>query len=336
MKTRKLPFEPVSVDEFAEAVAGLSALSDADKKALIERYRRSRMSPEENALRAIFGGLFDTARMLSAQEIVPYTTDEQIVAERAFTARWNDAAARAGWDVRIEQFGAANNGGIRFIVGDVSTIKLRRGEWLSDTFALLWLTGENGSVDPVEFGKQSRHQWEGRLRQRVGGKAFADFALDRDRAISLEDNQRKERARDIRRRAKNLDAHLAANGVDALVPANWPTKDGVTPISKPHEARNEIVIGKDGKKTSLFVESAVQRLIWSHRGWWNFREWSGHRLDPTPALKLLYLQRRKLLPTPRLQQLMRRWRRLKIECGDNSNKPNNRTLGRGRRPFGDT
>jgi hypothetical protein len=107
------------------------------------------------------------------------------------------------------------------------------------------------------------------------------------------------------------------------VPANWPTKDGVTPIAKPHEARNEIVVGKDGKKTSLFTESAVQRAIWTHRGWWNFLESPGYRVEPTPALKISYRRRHERLPPAQLQQLVRWWRRLKIECGDNSDLPSN-------------
>ena len=46
-------------------------------------------------------------------------------------------------------------------------------------------------------------------------------------------------------------------------------------------------------------------------------------LDRTAALRLLYLHRRKVLPTPWLQRLLKRWRRLKVECGDNSNFPSN-------------
>jgi hypothetical protein len=173
------------------------------------------------------------------------------------------------------------------------------------------------------FEAQASRHWEERLRQRVEGKAFADLVDSRDRAILLAADQRKEQARHIQRKAESLNAHLAAHAIDAFVPANWPTKDGVTPTARPHEARNEIVVDpKTGKKTALFVESAVQRATWLHRGWWNFLEWSGHKLDRTPALKLIYLQRQKLLPTPRLQQLLKRWRRLRIKTGDNSNYPN--------------
>ena len=195
MKPRRLPFEPVSSDEYAEAVAGLSALSDADKRALVERYKRSRayelpeaLSPAESALRAIFGGLFDTARMLSARQIVPLTTDEQIGAEQDMIVRWNDAAASAGWNVRLEQFGAANNGGLRIVelrrgAAEDAARQLKRGEWLSDTFAFRWMTGESERVHPPMFEAQSRRHWDERLRQRVAGKDFADLADDPDRAI---------------------------------------------------------------------------------------------------------------------------------------------------------
>jgi len=136
-------------------------------------------------------------------------------------------------------------------------------------------------VHPAIFEAQARRHWEERLRQRVDGKAFTNLADSRDRAIELADNQRKEQARDTARRANNLNAHLAAHGIDAFVPPHWPTRDGVTPIAKPHEARNEIVVGKDSKKTALFVESAVQRATWAHRGWWNFLQWPGRQIDHT-------------------------------------------------------
>jgi len=177
-------------------------------------------------------------------------------------AHWN---AVADWGVRIEQIGGPASGGIKIIEtrpGGYEAAKTaawgRRGERFADMFLFLAWTGESERVHPQMFEAQARRHWEERLRQRVAGKDFADLADARDRAISLEDNQRKERARDIHRRAENLDAHLEANGIDAFVPANWPKRDGVTPIENPHEARNEIVIGKDGKKTALLVESAVQ------------------------------------------------------------------------------
>jgi hypothetical protein len=328
-RARKLNFEPISTDDYLDRLKDLTT----DKKSLTDRYRQSRayeipaaLSAAENTLRVFFRPLFDFARSLSAKQIVPLTTDEQIAAEQGMIDRWNAAAASVGWDVRLEQFGAANNGGLRIIelrsgAAEDAARQLKRGEWLSDTFAFLWLTGESEPVHPAMFEAQARRHWEERLRQRVEGKAFADLADSRERAILLDVNQRKERARHIRRKAENLNAHLTAHGVDALVPANWPTKDGVTPIARPHEARNEIVVDpKTGKKTALFVASAVQRAIWLHRGWWNFLEWSGHKLDLTPALKLIYLQRQKLLPTPRLQQLLKRWGRLMRI--DNSNYPN--------------
>jgi hypothetical protein len=93
-------------------------------------------------LRTIFRKLFDRARMLAAKQIVPYTTDEQIAAEQDPIARFNDAAASTGWDVRLDQFGTANNGGLRIVelrpgVAEDAAHRLRRGEWLSDIFAFL-------------------------------------------------------------------------------------------------------------------------------------------------------------------------------------------------------
>src|SRR5262249_26113244 len=159
-------------------------------------------------------------------------------------------------------------------------------KWMSDVFIFLSLCMASEPVDPAIFAVQARRHWDWRLRQRVEGKNFADLADVRDRTIELQNNQRKERARDIRRRSEALSAHLAAHTVEAFVPANWPTRDGVTPIAKPHEARNEIVIGKDGKKVALFTETAVQSETWRHRGWWNFSEWPAQHLDLTPTAKL--------------------------------------------------
>ena len=329
----KLEFEPVSLAEY-------SALTDAGKKALTERYRQSRayelpeaLSPAENALRGIFGPLMDLARSLSAKQIVPHTTDEQIAAEGQILVRWNALAGQHSVPLRLEQWGTAQKGGLRFRqlepdaglrAIEILMPSVAPDRWMSEVFILLSLLMASEPIHPAMFEAQAARHWNERLRQRVGGKAFADLADERDRAIQLQDNQRKEQARDIRRRADNLNAHLEAHKIDAFVPPNWPTRDGVTPIATPHEARNEIVVDpKTGKKTALFIETAVQRAIWSHRGWWNFLEWSGPTLDPTPTLKLLYLHRCKLLPPPRVQQLLKRWRRLKIECGDQSNFPNN-------------
>ena len=103
-----------------------------------------------------------------------------------------------------------------------------------------------------------------------------------------------------------------AHGIDASSP-HWPTKDGVTSIAKPHKARNEIVVGKGGKKTSFFVTLAVQHQIWLHRGWWQFLEWAGHRSTSRRRSGCFIWQRGKLLLPPRLQQLLKRWRRLRIE-----------------------
>lgn len=262
-RARKLDFEPISTDDYLDRLKDLTA----DKKSLTDRYRQSRayeipaaLSAAENALRLVFRPLFDLARSLSARQIVPLTTDEQIGAEQGTIARWNAAAASAGWDVRLEQFGAANNGGLRIVelrsgAAEDAARQLKPGEWLSDTFAFLWLTGEGEPVHPAMFEAQALRHWEERLRQRFEGKAFADLADSRDRAILLAADQRKEQARHIRRIAESLNAQLTARGIDALVPANWPTKDGVTPIARPHEARNEIVVDpKTGKKTALFVE----------------------------------------------------------------------------------
>ena len=283
--TRKLDFEPISTDAYLDALKDLTA----DKKDFADRYRQSRayelpeaLRPAENALRSVFRPLFDFARSLSARQIAPLTSDEQVAAEQGIAARWNALARQHGIPLQLEPWGAAVKGGLRFReLGPDAGLKaieilmpsVTPDKWMSDIFVLITLWMDSEPVHPAMFEAQARRHWEERLRQRVEGKALADLADSRDRTIELADNQRKEHARDIKRRAERLDAHLAAHKVDAFVPPNWPTRDGVTPIAKPHEARNEIVVDpKTGKKTALFVEAAVQREIWRHRGWWDFLE----------------------------------------------------------------
>jgi hypothetical protein len=199
VKTQKLGSAPITDTEYAELLGNIGKLSEKDRKALRARARAyelpAALSEAENALRTIFRKLFDRARMLAAKQIVPYTTDEQIAAEQDPIARFNDAAASTGWDVRLDQFGTANNGGLRIVelrpgAAEDAARRLRRGEWLSDIFAFLWLTAEGEPVHPAMFEAQATRHWDKRLRQRVAGKDFADLADSRDRTI-LEDERRR-------------------------------------------------------------------------------------------------------------------------------------------------
>jgi hypothetical protein len=169
----------------------------------------------KRAFGAVFKRLLDTA-YATTHLIFTFTTDEQIYIEQLIAERFNAEAKKAGWSVRLEQFGPAlpdilykwdgfyfrpalsgaayvqerwrrlglasppeiklrlhhqsakRNGvlvpakqgpviskpsdgigwaleyrpvgGLR-LVGDMSGIKLKRCEWLSDTFTALWLQG---------------------------------------------------------------------------------------------------------------------------------------------------------------------------------------------------
>lgn len=280
MRRRKLDFEPISTDDYLAELKDLKA----DRKALHDRYRQSRayelseaLTKIENALRGLYGRLFDCARMMSVHQIA-LTTEQQIEAERITRDRFNQCAERAGWGVRLEPCGGPIEGGIKIVetrpggYAEAKTLaEQRRGEWFAGVFEFLWMTGESERVHPQMFAAQVARHWDERLRKCAAGKDFADLNYSRDRAIELEENQRKEWARDVKRRAKNLDRHLTTHRIDALVPPNWPTNDGVTPISKPQVARNEIVVDpKTKKRTALFPRpSLIQSMIYQWRGFWN-------------------------------------------------------------------
>jgi hypothetical protein len=205
LRRRKLDFEPISTDDY---LAGLKDLK-ADGKALHDRHRRSRalelpeaLTKIENALRALFGRLYDRARMMSVRQIA-LTTEEQAEQERPMTARFNPLAEQAGWGVRLEPLGSPKDGGIKIVEtrpGGYAEAKIlaeqRRGEWFAGVFEFLWMTGESERTHPQMFEAQARRHWDERLRKNATGADFADLADARDRAFELEDNQRKEWARD--------------------------------------------------------------------------------------------------------------------------------------------
>ena len=90
-------------------------------------------------------------------------------------------------------------GGLQIGVGDVNTIKLKRGEWLSDTFTLLWLLGDVLRDAPLwttgvglywaerpayqkMFQRLTRQRWDRVLRKRVSWQRF-------DQVLTWSDNQ---------------------------------------------------------------------------------------------------------------------------------------------------
>jgi hypothetical protein len=113
LRRRKLDFEPISTDDYLAELKDLKA----DRKALHDRYRQSRayelseaLTKIENALRALYGRLFDRARMMSVHQIA-LTTERQIEAERITRDRFNQCAERVGWGVRLEPCGGPIEGG---------------------------------------------------------------------------------------------------------------------------------------------------------------------------------------------------------------------------------
>jgi hypothetical protein len=130
--------------------------------------------------------MFDIAQAFLKLNIA-LTTDEQAEADRFIACRFNQQAQEAGWDVKLAVLGTAPVGGLHFVIGDPATIKLKRGEWLSDTFAFLWSIGEAGYPHPVIFQDAALKRWETTLRQRVFWQRFDKKWFD-----TVEAKERKE------------------------------------------------------------------------------------------------------------------------------------------------
>ena len=330
MKTHKLGSAPITDTEYAKLLGNIGTLSEKDRKALRARARAyeltAALSEAENALRSVFRPLFDLAWSLSAKQIVPYTTDEQIAAEEDPIAHFNDAAASTGWDVRLEQFGTANNGGLRIVelrpgAAEDAARRLRRGEWLSDIFAFLWLTAEGEPVHPAMFEAQAKRHWDQRLRQRVAGKDFADLADSRDRTILEDERRRKDTMDRIDGAAATWNAALDRQGVEGIIPTSWPmhwTQSGPIPVWKPHEPDTQGPIDNSrGALTPFPIEWRVgigpntRSLDASDLEERKIALSSAVRsIQLNAALKLLYLHKRKRLLPPSLQRLLRRIDRL--------------------------
>jgi hypothetical protein len=332
VKIHKLGSAPITDSEYGELFRNIGELSEKDKRALRARARAyeppAALSPAENALRSVFRPLFDLAWSLSAKQIVPYTTDEQVAAEQDLIARFNDAAASTGWDVRLDQFGTANNGGLRIVelrpgAAEDAARRLRRGEWLSDIFAFLWLTAEGEPVHPAMFEAQATRHWDKRLRQRVAGKDFADLADSRDRTILEDERRRKDTMDRIDGTAAVWNAALDRQGAEGIVPTNWPmhwTQSGPIPVREPHELPPDTqgpIDNSRGALTPFPIEWRVgigpntRSLEQSDLEERKIALSSAVRsIQLSTALKLLYLHKRRLLLPPSLQRLLRRIGRL--------------------------
>jgi hypothetical protein len=154
VKTHKIGSAPITDTEYAELLRNIGELSKADRKALRARARAyelpAALSAAENALRSVFRPLFDLAWSLSAKQIVPYTTDEQIAAEGQMVARWNALAEQHGVSLRLELCGTAElgKGGVRFRelepnaglkAIEILMPSVTPDKWMSDVFFMLSL-----------------------------------------------------------------------------------------------------------------------------------------------------------------------------------------------------
>ena len=410
VKTHRLGFEPLTNDEYVELLH-IGNLSDPGKEALRKRARAYELPPalseSENAQRAIFRGLYDSARYFqpssscrslatnrpppidawltgsivssnkrggrseleqygpllpdvlyyiaptfSGQPVYPAPSGAPYRLERwrelalepppPITLRLHHEAAKAkgvlvpakqgpivskavvdGWGLEYRRVG-----GVRFIVGDVSTIRLKRGTRLSDAFALLWLSGEGEPVHPAMFDAQAGRHWDERLRHRVVSKRLGDPA---DLACREAERRRKQTRDWIDGIAAVWSAALDRQGAEGVIPTSWPmrwTKSGPIPTSKPHEAdKGEFVVTdvETGKQAALFAIDNSRGALEPFPIQWrvgigpNTRSVDRSDLEErkvalSSAVRSIeaapwgthYLQKRELLPAPRLQQIW--WR----------------------------
>ena len=336
MKTHKIGHTPISDSEYAELLRNIGKLSEKDKRALRARARAyelpAALSAAENALRSVFRPLFDLAWSLSAKQIVPYTTDEQIAAEGQMVARWNALAEQHGVSLRLELCGTAElgKGGVRFRelepnaglkAIEILMPSVTPDKWMSDVFFMLSLLMASDPVHPAMFEAQAARHWDKRLRQRVAGKDFADLADSRDRAILEEERRRKDTMDLIDATAAVWNAALDRQGAEGTIPTSWPmrwTQSGPIPVRKPHEPDAQGPINNNrGALTPFPIEWRVgigpntRSLKQSDLEERKIALSSAVRpIQLNAALRLLYLHKQKLLPPPSLQRLLRRIGRL--------------------------
>ena len=333
MKTHKIGHTPISDGEYAELLRNIGKLSEKDRRALRARGRAyelpAALSAAENALRAVFRGLLDTARMCAVKQIC-LTSDEQVTAEQQVVARWNALAQQHGIPLRLETWGTAAQGGLRFHelepdaglrAIEILMPSVTPDAWMSDVFIEMTLLMGSEPVNQAMFAAQARRHWDQRLRQRVAGKGFADLADSRDRTVLEDERRRKDTMDLIDGAAASWNAALDRQGVEGIIPTSWPmrwTQSGPIPIRKPHEpdaqgpidnSRGALTpfpigwgVGIGPNTRSLDASDLEERKIALS---------SAVRLiQLNAALKPLYLRKRKLLPPPSLQRLLRRIGRL--------------------------
>ena len=253
MKTHKLGSAPITDTEYAELLGNIGKLSEKDKKALRARARAyelpAALSVAENALRSVFRPLFDLAWSLSAKQIVPYTTDEQIAAEGQMVARWNALAEQHSVPLRLELCGTAEvgKGGVRFRelepnaglkAIEILMPSVTPDVWMSNVFIKITLLMGSEPAHPAMFEAQAKRHWDKRLRQRVAGEDFADLAESRDRTILEDERRRKDTMDRIDGAAATWNTALDRQGVEGIIPTSWPmrwTQSGPIPVRKPHE-----------------------------------------------------------------------------------------------------
>jgi hypothetical protein len=322
------------------------------------------------ASEAVFKRLLDTA-YATTHLTFAFTTDEQLYAEQLIVDAFNADAQKAGWGVRLEQFGPAlpdilyNWNGWNFrpaltdaayvherwrllgqrppprislrlhhqsakvkgklvpakqgpviskpsdgigwafeyrpvgglhLVGDMSNIKLKRGEWLSDAFTLLYLQGtvlrdaplwQIGSpkaqwAERSAYQKTIRHlasqRWDRVLRKRV-------FWQNLDQAFSWSATE----AEQAEIRGAWFYEHLRSASQWAYFPPYRPTFWNVRDYSE---------------RAQVWLKSG--KWVWLNR------QHGGpvHHIDVTPSRAILALWLRRQLMPPARQLLLERVGRL--------------------------
>jgi hypothetical protein len=240
------------LDKLAEALRDLRPLSPKDKAAILALGRAyelpGALNPAENALRGVYGGLYDTARVMSAQDIA-LTSEEQNALEQRVKDYWHENAPKHGITaLRIESHGTnePGKGGLHWVelapgaglnAIDILLPSVTPDPMLTNIYMIITLLTGAQPVHPGMFAAQAEYHWRKRLRKISAIRELRNAIVERDIAARLADRHRQDTMHRIDGAAATWNAALDRQGAEGIVPTNWPmrwTKSGPIPVNKPH------------------------------------------------------------------------------------------------------